>query len=142
MINKIIGIDPGKKTGIAVIDKDGITVDTLDFWSVHDFVMSHDLKSIAVIIEKPRNKAIYHQNGQNHKAMGRTGVNVGSVIREAELLIARFLSKNILTVVVAPAGKLNAVLVQRLTGYTGRTNEHNRDALMMAYKHKVLLNAS
>ena len=111
----------------------------MNFWNAHDRIIDHGAKETAVIIELPANKAIYHNHGQNKKAMGRTGVNVGSVIREAELLAERFIGLGYQVVTVRPQGKASAANVEELIGITQRTNQHVRDAIMLVWRHRMLL---
>ena len=140
MIKRVIGIDPGKSTGFAEYDGE-LYAGTTDFWGAVKAVEIHDPKETAVIVELPRSKHVWHGKGQNSKAMARTGVNVGSVIREAELLAERFIALGYTVVTVHPKGKTTAAYVKGLTGYEGRTNEHTRDAIMLAWNHRYLLKA-
>lgn len=138
MINRVIGIDPGKNTGLAEYDGSWCVFKTT-FWGAVDEVLFFAPEETAVIVELPRSKHVWHGKGQNSKAMARTGVNVGSVVREAELLAERFIAFGYTVVTVHPKGKTTASHVKALTGYEGRTNQHTRDAIMLAWSYRVLI---
>ena len=138
MIKRVIGIDPGKNTGYAEYDGE-LFAFKITFWRAVDLISAYLPEETAVIVELPRSKHVWHGKGQNSKAMARTGVNVGSVVREAELLAERFISLGYTVVTVHPKGKTTAEEVKHITGYEGRTNEHTRDAIMLAWSHKYLL---
>lgn len=129
----VIGIDPGKKTGYAVYDKlDGelIILQSVDFWELIfdvDIRFGPDVVG-KVVIEKPSTKQMFHKN-----ASPTMGVNVGMNRREAELLIEWFSRKEYNVVVSKPLGKINKDKFKKITGWQGRTNEHTRDAGMLAY---------
>lgn len=97
----IIGIDPGKDTGIAYLNEDG-TIDELravDFWETVNIITWFHPKEIEVAIELPSNK---------HVLPGRRGVDVGSVIREAELLVKLLELRKIKHKTYPPLGKISA----------------------------------
>lgn len=130
-MSRCVGIDPGKKTGIAVYDKTlGRLIDvwTTDFWGAYDFVKREDLPIDKVIIEVPRTKANWHRKGCDI-----TSANVGGIYREAHLL-ADGIEKLGLTVIRQhPPGKVDAEYIKRLTGWDQRTCEHKRDAIMLCW---------
>lgn len=137
-----IGIDPGKKTGFAVYDilKDTLHLQTLDFWNVMDEmdrIGSRVFEEIyEVTVEVPTSKHVWHGKGPNQKSASKVGVNVGGVIREAELLAEgiRRMGFNVRT--VHPRGKVDAAKFEAFTGYQGRTNEHTRDAGLLCFRRK------
>ena len=93
-MNKIYGIDPGKTTGMALC-KDGklISVFDVNFWGCIEVI--NDNSEDMFIIELPNSKHVWHNQATSKKAIQRTGVNVGSAIREAELIIEFMLLNNI-----------------------------------------------
>jgi len=129
----VIGIDPGKKTGFAVYDRSQkklIEVESTNFCSlIFDVdIRFHPDMVYKVIIEKPKTKQMFHK-----KASPTMGVNVGMNRREAELLIEWFELKAYNVVASKPLGKVDKDRFKKLTGWQGRTNEHSRDAGMLAY---------
>jgi hypothetical protein len=131
-MRKVIGIDPGKHTGVAVCYGGKITglVET-DFWGCVDTL--NENKDALVIIEKPHSKSVWHNQATSNKAIQRTGVNVGSALREAELLIDYMLREKIDHHVMHPRGKVDAKKFKMITGWQGRTNQHTRDAGLLAF---------
>jgi len=130
----IIGIDQGKHTGIAVA-KDGklISLVETDFWGCLDIINSYDKDTLLCIIELPSTKSVWHNEAKNKRAIQRTGVNVGSCIREAELLVEYFKKHKINYTTKHPEGKINSERFKQLTGWTKATNPHKRDAGMLCF---------
>lgn len=138
MSTLVIAIDPGVKTGLAVYDlhENKLSMlETTDFWGAYDWVVEntspHQVSK--VIIERPNSKTVWHKKAMTRGAIERTSVNVGAVIREADLMIVRMKSLGYKVVRVHPSGKIDADQFAKITGWTGRTNEHMRDAGMMAW---------
>lgn len=124
----IIGIDPGKDTGIAYLNEDG-TIDelrTVDFWETVNIITWLHPKEIEVAIELPSNK---------HVLPCRRGVDVGSVIREAELLVKLLELRKIKHKTYPPLGKISAEEFNLETGWKGKSNQHTRDAARLAIKY-------
>lgn len=134
-----IGIDPGKKTGFAVynIRDDTLSLQTLDFWATMLVMEHYQLDQVhEVTVEVPTSKHVWHGKGPNQKSASKVGVNVGGVIREAELLAEgiRRMGFNVRT--VHPRGKVDAAKFKAFTGYQGQTNEHTRDAGLLCFRRK------
>ena len=135
---KVIGVDPGRHTGIALsVDGKLTEVFETDFWGAIQMIDSFSYA--AVVVELPVSKHVWHNGASTKGAIQRTGVNVGSCIREAELLIA-YLSndKDRQFIVQKPAGKMNSAAFKVLTGWEKQTNQHMRDAALMAFKYRHL----
>ena len=131
-MDKIIGIDPGKNTGLAIAENGQlIKLMTTDFWGAVETIERN--ADAVIVIELPANKHIFHKGAQARGAIGRTGINVGSVIREAELLIQYLHRNDREHIIQRPQGKKNAAEFKKITGWTGRTNQHERDAAMMIH---------
>ena len=134
----VVGIDPGKVTGFAVYDRKSRTVahvGTTDFWGLLDLLNTHYKPESVykVVVEVPPTKRVFHRQAATRGAIERTSVNVGSVIRESELL-AKGLERLGYNVCCHRAiGKQTREGVKMLTGFNGRTNQHERDALMLCF---------
>lgn len=141
-----IAIDPGVSTGMAVWDsylKQIVDIWTTDFWGcidyIEDFREKHNMFDIKVVIENPNgNKPVFFKKGVNSQAMARkVGQDVGSNKREASLLIEYFERKHIAYTAIVPkkkstgSGKITQEYFKKLSGWTKRTNQHERDAAMM-----------
>jgi len=139
---KIIGIDPGVHTGIAIC-LDGLFTEIYesDFWGAIEAFNKHP--DAFVVVELPVNKAVYQKEYMKTATKHKVGVNVGSVIRESELLIKWLHSNKRDYMIHRPkAKKVDDKDFRRVTGWTGRTNQHKRDAALMClgikgYKLKI-----
>lgn len=132
----VIGIDPSKRTGIAIYKEGDLTeVYTGDFWEAIRRVEEFNSDGLIVIIELPGTKTVWHKQASNRGAIERTAVNVGSVIREAELIIEYLDRNKIQTIIQRLVGKVSADTFKRITKWDGRTSQHSRDAAMLCYKY-------
>ncbi len=130
-----IGCDPGILSGIAICD-DGklIKLFDTDFWGCIDVFMEYP--DAHFIIELPNSKHIWHNGATSKRAIQRTGINVGSCIREAELLV-NWLKRNDRNFITChPKGKVTAVDFKQVTGWKKKTNQHQRDAGMLAWTYR------
>jgi len=130
----VIGIDPGKHTGVAVA-KDGklISLVETDFWGCIDIIRGYNKENLLCVIELPRSKSVWHNEAKNKRAIQRTGVNVGSCIREAELIIEYCKNNKINYKTQHPEGKIDADKFKQKTGWEKSTNSHKRDAGMLCF---------
>lgn len=141
---KILCIDPGKTTGIAIIEGTNLKpttvlkVETSTFWqSFNDYCFSMKLNFHKVVIENPGFKKLtFGKRDKNPIVQDAKSINVGQVIREADLLAEGFEREGFNVVRISPSRsycKKSSEYVQMVTGFEERTNEHNRDALMMGW---------
>lgn len=140
----IIGIDPGKHTGFAVWSRkmQSLNLGMFDFWGlIKTLELMNNLyqRKMFVRIEDPNQNPAMHWN--QHKAgsinnAANIAQKVGMNKRDAQLIM-EFLEKNgIPFEAVKPTKtKLKADEFKKITGYQGKTNEHNRDAGMLCYKY-------
>ncbi|MDD5392411.1 MAG: hypothetical protein PHE17_05265 [Thiothrix sp.] len=137
-----IGLDPGEHTGFAVYDRVSRRFSELREISFETAVweITEKYKAAIIVIELPNNKSVWHKPGAGGlAAIQRTAVNVGSVLREAELLkrSLQYFGKRkgcdyeIRT--VHPQGKVDAARFERITGHSGRSNQHCRDAGLLCW---------
>lgn len=134
MIN-LIGVDPGKITGCALFENGKIQqLISTDFWGAIDLINEH--KDAMIVIELPQNKHVWHGDATNKAAMHRTGLNVGSCLREAELLIKYLANHKRDYIIEQPHGKRDRAEFKALTGWAGVTNQHCRDAAIMAWRYR------
>ena len=135
----LIGIDTGVHTGFAVAFDHGEggvlqKVESLSITqamqSVLEYEDEHDLKDIMLYIEDARKRTWF--TGGREKAQG-----VGSVKRDAQIWEDWCKEKGINFKLIHPAANATKKKVEdftRMTGWTGRTNEHGRDAAMLVFK--------
>jgi hypothetical protein len=129
----IIGIDPGVKTGLAIWNREHksmIIIYSSGILQVMKCVLNHKDQVLKVRMEDARKR----------KWFGKTDREVlqgaGSIKRDCQIWEEFFELHNISFELVAPKNnktKLDAKLFSKLTGWVGRTNEHERDAAMLVY---------
>lgn len=133
---KIIGIDPGTSTGMAML-QDGriVWLDTV----AHDMierVLWHGQPHI-VAIEDSRLQPVFHRAGVGGRAMLKIAANVGEInalCKQIEAIVSRMPGVQFVAVSpLAKGAKLNAEGFRDLTGWALRSNQHERDACMVAW---------
>lgn len=144
---RILCIDPGKKdTGISIIEgtklkpEKVLEVKTSTFWDCYNLYNHYhynDPSLFRTVIENPGFKKItFGKRAETQRGQDAKSINIGQIIREADLLAEGFERAGHKVVRISPNKsycKKSSEYVQRLTGFEGRTNEHNRDALMMGW---------
>lgn len=139
-----IGLDPGKHTGFAVYDR--VSHELSDVketnFAAAVWEITEKYPRAIIVIELPNNKHVWHKAGGNTagtKVVQRTAVNVGSVLREAELLrdtlalIGKRKGHDYEIRTSHPKGKVDAERFRRITGHGGRLNQHCRDAALLVW---------
>lgn len=156
----LIGVDPGRKTGIAIWNrakKKYESLETTDFWGAANRILElnkkHE-KMIQVVIENPGlNKptfALPHEKEKidtgiikrdytavysQMRMISKRSQDIGRNKENAYLLIELCRYRKIDCKEVRPVQKKwNAETFKRLTGYKERTNEHNRDAARLVFQ--------
>lgn len=148
----LVAIDPGASMGIAIYYPSKPfqgkayyeRIFTSDFWGAIDTIDTYRLQfdgstagSFAIVVENPNlNKPVFMKNGVSEdeiKKRLKVGQDVGKNKRDAQLIIAYCEKKKIPYYTVRPrTSKLKSVKVfQKMTGYTGSTSQHGRDAALL-----------
>ena len=142
----VIGVDPGVVTGVAIFRRGRlgqfVTTDHADA-----LVLIRVTRPALVVLEDSRLGPLYARAGVSGRAMTRIARSVGEIdqrCREIEDLCKR---ESIEIICVSPRGKgrkLNAAEFAALTGWTGRTNQHVRDAVCVSwpYRHGIEMRRS
>jgi len=141
-MKKIIALDAGTQTGIAIYNSDTQKFEVLkttDFWKAHDFILQNYTPDTAqIVIEVPNSKRkIYARldNTPQGAYRERIAANVGSARREAELLSNRFESLGFDVSRVTPSTrKWNAQMLAKRAGISERTSQHCRDAVKLIFE--------
>ncbi len=120
-----IGIDPGTKTGIAAVD-DGklVMCKTMSIIQAMELVLSCHRGDI-LYIEDARKRKWFDDSGYERLQ------GAGSIKRDCAIWQNFCDYYKIEYVLVSPQQKgikIGAKMLERLTGYTGRTSVHARDA--------------
>jgi hypothetical protein len=136
MSNYIIAIDPDlKKSGVAIIDKDGEIV-KLESMGLPVLIGVIDRYKGAIYAIEDVNKhgTVYRHNRKGGQAVqARIAQNIG-MVKAAGSMIAELIEDTTgRPPILAPLGigkqvKRSAKLFRELTGWQGRTNEDMRDA--------------
>jgi len=131
----LLGIDPGVHTGFAVYDpaaKQLIEVATMSAVAAEVRVLAYCCKHESV--------RLYFEDARKRQWLGSKGrealQGAGSIKRDSQRWEEFCQYHGIDFVAVAPQHnrtKLPADQFQRITGWTGRTNEHGRDAAMLVF---------
>ena len=148
----ILGIDPDRGWALAVHprpDKERIvaagSVKGLDemFEKIHELAADSDFDIDEVRIEQPTSKKPYQREGQSVAAMKKISVNVGENLAKGDAIYFYCLGLGLNAVRTAPirgGTKLSAKQVELFTGFTGKSNDHMRDAIMIAWMDGVRIN--
>lgn len=134
----IVGIDPGIHTGMALI-ADGVLI---DLETIHPLDILSKLRTMAparVVFEDSRlTSHLFTTNARAAvaKSMAR---KVGQVDMVCGLIVEACARLGITAHGISPKGKgkkLNAEQFKAATGWAGTSNEHQRDACMVAYPYR------
>lgn len=134
----LIGIDTGVNTGVAVmIDGELRDVKTLSIIEAMEFVKelqgNQPIKPLKLYIEDARLRKWFGKNA-NAKKQG-----AGSIKRDCAIWEEFCVHYGVDFSLVAPKDnntKLSADAFKHLTGWTGRTSQHARDAAMLIWGRK------
>lgn len=135
----LIGIDTGVNTGFAVAIDSGNGGDlqkveclsiTQAMANINELVTEHGKENIKLYIEDARLRTWF--TGGREKAQG-----VGSVKRDAQIWENWCKEQDLNYIMIHPkanATKTKADVFKKRTGWSGRTNEHARDAAMLVFR--------
>jgi hypothetical protein len=138
--NLVIGIDPGVNTGFAVYDravKELTALKKITFWEAYEYFSIHakgnENQIYRVVVEVPNTKKVWGDPKRKY--------NVGRNNRESGLLADGIARLGFAVTRQHPLGKLKPIKngmtaherFCRITGWTGSTNEHTRDAGMLCF---------
>lgn len=130
----VVGIDPGVHTGVAVWDRDAQQLLRVDCMSIIDAmdlleVLRREAR-LEVRIEDARLRTWFANKGREALQ------GAGSIKRDCAVWESWLKARKVAYRAVKPmsgATKLTAQQFSRLTGWSGRTNEHGRDAAMLVF---------
>lgn len=137
-MTRIVAIDPGVKTAVAVLaDGEYTAMWTVSFWGAYELVRGtfEPLDVNVVVVEVATDTFIWQPNARSRASVAkalRVAQDVGAVRREGQLL-AEGLRDRFTVITRPPPGKLTAERFALLTGYKARTNQHERDAGLLAW---------
>ncbi len=137
---KVVGIDTGSHTAIAVWDSEAGVLETLGtfhLWAALSFVsrLNGCADDMLVRFEDARQRTWVPWYQDETRNRGRAQ-GAGYVKAHCSIWAEFLQDKGIRHEAVAPrrnVTKLDAEAFRRVTGWEGRTNEHERDAAMLVY---------
>lgn len=129
-----IGIDVGTHTGVAVWDKCQkrfVEILTTTILQAMEIVKKYEkTDSLQVRLEDARKRKWFGDSGRERLQ------GAGSIKRDCVIWEEFLNERKIPYMLVAPKNnstKLSAESFKKITGYSGRTNEHTRDAAMLVF---------
>ena len=134
----IIGLDPGIETGLAVYQQGALVeLATIHPASIRAALVQWSPKR--VVFEDSRLQGHAWTTHRNRAAALKMARNVGEVDAWCRLIVEHCAELGIVAHGISPKGKgakLNAEQFQALTGWKGRTNQHERDSAMTAWPYR------
>ena len=127
----VIGIDPGKKTGVAVYDRVErcfIEVATMPTYKALFFVQALDRDCIVYVEDARKRK--WYGGRSSAKQQGAGAIKVQCSIWEEMLTMEKI--KHQMIHPIKGATKWGSEMFVRATGWQGRTSGHSRDAALIA----------
>lgn len=133
---RLIGIDPGQSTGIAIYEA-GILVELL---TLQPHRVAQALQGAEkVVFEDSRLQSHTWKRGKNIPATLKMARNVGQVDAWCHLISAVCKDLGVPTLGISPKGKgakIKDAEFRLTTGWDGRSNQHTRDAAMVAWPYR------
>lgn len=135
----VIGIDPGQHTGVAYFEAGKLVrLDTIAPWDMPT-MLRNATGPLRVVFEDSRLQSHTWTVQKNRAAAAKMARNVGEIDAWCKLIVGTCDWLQIPCHGISPAGKggkLNAAEFERLTGWAGRSNSHERDAAVVAWKYR------
>lgn len=134
----IIGIDPGKRTGIAIyLDGELLSLFTVNPMEIENVLIGWGWPT--VVFEDSRMQSPVFPRGTSPRVMLKIARNVGEIdhlCAEIEALCKRLEFDAVGVSPQRKGRKLNADQFKEITGWARRSNQHERDAAMVAYPYR------
>ncbi len=134
----ILGMDPGTHTGVATY-VDGVLTDLETVPPHHIERIIRGRQPARVVFEDSRLQSHVWTRAKSAAASAKMARNVGTVDAWCNLITEVCGELGIPAHGISPAGKggkLNADAFARITGWVGPSNEHSRDAGMVAWPYR------
>jgi len=134
----VIGIDPGKHTGVAIFHDGKLTeLRTTDPQGMA--ALLDEIEPERVVFEDSRLTRATWSRGASPAAMRKIARNVGQVDAWCTLLVDLCAARGIVAHGISPKGKgakMDAKRFQALTGWGKPSNQHCRDAAAVAWRYR------
>ena len=139
----ILGIDPGANTGVAsYIGGKLVHLCTISPVEIADKLES--VRPSRVVFEDSRLQSHVWTTSTSKPAAAKMARNLGEIDAWCKLIVAVCAGLDIPAHSVSPLGKGNKLAAdqfQRITGWTGPSNQHERDAAMVAWPYRGVRSA-
>jgi hypothetical protein len=146
----LIGIDPGKTTGFAMLNEKTLEIKALyttDFWELYGMLQISAktlIPKVQIHIEQPASiKAVYSSHvqaliGTRQQTRDKLVCNIGENMREGTLLREGLRNLGYTIFDVRPIGKKKWTHeeFQTVTGWESSSNQHVRDAVRLVWDKK------
>ena len=135
----MIGIDPDvDKSGVAFLNGNELKLDNLTFFQLFDYLkdMKEIYKGLIVYVECGfLNKSNWHKKSDKSAAFNsKIGEFTGANFETAKKIVEMCEYLKISHIKIKPTrSKISNDSFKQITGYTGRTNQEQRDAFMLIY---------
>ena len=133
---KLIGIDTGTHTGVAIYETISKRIERLETLPIHKAMAL----VLATALENPNNTHVYFEDARLRKWFGRSGreqlQGAGSVKRDCAIWEDYLTDYKIPFTPIAPKNnttKLTADYFAKVTGWNARSSGHARDAAMLVF---------
>lgn len=134
----LLGIDPGQNTGLAIFDGGRLA----ELRTVEPVEIAAAIESIApgrVIFEDSRLQSHVWTTSTTKAATAKMARNIGEIDAWCKLIVAVCAGLDIPAHSVSPLGKgckMAADQFKRITGWDKPSNQHERDAAMVAWPYR------
>lgn len=134
----ILGVDPGASTGVATFINGSLTdLETVGPHQIERLIRGRTPGR--VVFEDSRLQGHTWTRSKSAAASAKMARNVGQIDAWCSLIVAICEELGIPAHGISPAqkgAKVKAEAFQRITGWAGPSNEHSRDAAMVAWPYR------
>lgn len=135
-MTQVVGIDPGQNTGTALYVNGNLTImQTIEPIDIQTFILTSHADLF--VFEDSRLQSAVWVPSKNKAVANNIARKIGQVDALCSLIeetCNRYEIKFMRVSPKAKGGKMNAEDFNKLTGYTARSNQHERDAAMVAWQ--------
>ena len=134
----LLGIDPGQNTGLAIFDGGRLA----ELRTITPVEIDRAITSIMpglVVFEDSRLQSHVWTTSTSKAAASKMARNLGEIDAWCKLIVAVCAGLDIPAHGISPLGKghkMAADQFERITGWTGRSNQHERDGAMVAWPYR------
>ena len=134
----ILGIDPGVNTGVAVFIKGNLShLETISPGDLDNFISL--IKPDRIVFEDSRLQSYTWTSVKSRPAALKMARNIGEIDAWCRLITIICERLSISAHGISPKSKgekLDAEIFGKVTGWKGKTNQHERDAAMIAWPYR------